>query len=639
MVWLLPLDLALLTLLWRRRGWGSTWEQSYLGATLTLGSGLAWLTEALSLGRALTPGVAVGVLLALLVGLGAALWATRAASTERGAGAAASPTPSRAELALAWALPAVVLAVTGGIALAAPPNNVDSWTYHLARVIHWAQDRSIAPYPTHILRQIYQLPWAEEVMLWLRLLSGDDRWAALVQWWAFGSLLVAVVGLTRRLAPQVRLVWPLWLAASLPMAILQASSTQNDLVVSLWVTLLAYAVLAYRETNRPLWALSAALAVGLALRTKGTAYMWAFPLGVWWLVLMVRRRAWRWIGIAALLAGSLVVGPWYRNVQVFGHPLGSPSVRSFYTVQRFSLRGWVSNTLRHMASHATEGHPLHLDRAVESGVVWLHRHVLHMDPADPAITEAGHEFRVEGSLYPSEDEEGNFVHLLLVVVATAGLLFARDPQVALLRRYAGVTWAGWALFTLLIRWHPWVVRLHLPWFFLTVPLAAWLMHRLTARHSARMVAGLALVAILVPQPLFANRTRPLVGRYALQARTPTEVMFRPILSERKGYWGAIETLATTSCDQVGLYITENGLEYLFWHFLHPTKPGLRLEHVLVDNPTARFAADWPPFDPCALVVIRPDFVAVDTWEVLGHRYRQAFAAPDANLYVYLRESP
>jgi hypothetical protein len=54
-------------------------------------------------------------------------------------------------------------------------------SYHLARVAHWGQNHTVAFYPTHIVRQLYQPPWAEYAMLHLYILAGGDRLANLVQ--------------------------------------------------------------------------------------------------------------------------------------------------------------------------------------------------------------------------------------------------------------------------------------------------------------------------------------------------------------------------------------------------------------------------------------------------------------------------
>src|SRR4029453_2950809 len=85
----------------------------------------------------------------------------------------------------------VAAAVTAFIALAAAPNTWDSMTYHLTRVMHWEQERSLHFYATNIQRQLHLTPGAEYVILHLHLLSGGDRLANLPQWFAsLGSLFV-----------------------------------------------------------------------------------------------------------------------------------------------------------------------------------------------------------------------------------------------------------------------------------------------------------------------------------------------------------------------------------------------------------------------------------------------------------------
>jgi hypothetical protein len=56
---------------------------------------------------------------------------------------------SRLEQLMALGVLALGL-VTLVTALLAPPNNWDSMTYHMARVAHWKQNRSVDFYPTNI---------------------------------------------------------------------------------------------------------------------------------------------------------------------------------------------------------------------------------------------------------------------------------------------------------------------------------------------------------------------------------------------------------------------------------------------------------------------------------------------------------
>jgi len=70
----------------------------------------------------------------------------------------------------------------GFLALLTPTTNWDSLMYHLPRVLHWIQQQSLEPYPTHNTRQIEFAPWPAFVITHLHLLNGNDYLDNLVQW-------------------------------------------------------------------------------------------------------------------------------------------------------------------------------------------------------------------------------------------------------------------------------------------------------------------------------------------------------------------------------------------------------------------------------------------------------------------------
>src|SRR5262245_35403163 len=167
-----------------------------------------------------------------------------------------------------------IVSLTGLIALVAPPNTYDSMTYHLGRVVHWIQNHDVRPYPTNIDRQLYNPPWAEFAISHFHILSGGDRLANAVQWL---SMLGSIVGVSL-IAKQLGGSWDCQVLASLvalclPMGILQASSTQNDYVVTFWLVCFAYYVfLILQVVQGPssfwLQAILAGISLGLALLTK-----------------------------------------------------------------------------------------------------------------------------------------------------------------------------------------------------------------------------------------------------------------------------------------------------------------------------------------------------------------------------------
>jgi hypothetical protein len=107
---------------------------------------LTILTELLSLVRALTPFAIATAWLILCLPLLAVVIRERSIPAFATQASRAWHLLSRLDRSLLILL-GLVCAVPFGIAAISPPNNVDSFLYHMSRVMHWAQDGSLRPYP------------------------------------------------------------------------------------------------------------------------------------------------------------------------------------------------------------------------------------------------------------------------------------------------------------------------------------------------------------------------------------------------------------------------------------------------------------------------------------------------------------
>ncbi|MCL2544666.1 MAG: hypothetical protein FWE77_01975 [Clostridia bacterium] len=206
----------------------------------------------------------------------------------------------------------VALAVIGLCAVAAllsallyPPMNYDSMAYHMPRVIFWYKNASVHNYPTSMGRQLFMGPLNGFFILQVQVLClGSDRLANLIQWFAYLGTIAAVYGIAAELGVGPRGRWfAAVLAATTPIALLQASSTQTDLAVTFWCLIAVHGVLVYRnglESKRIAgWAACIGGAAGLALLTKLNALAMLGPFALLALALMLRRRAWRALRVAA----------------------------------------------------------------------------------------------------------------------------------------------------------------------------------------------------------------------------------------------------------------------------------------------------------------------------------------------------
>ena len=223
----------------------------------------------------------------------------------------------------------VTVVVLGGFAVGTllsallyPITNVDSLAYHMPRVIFWFQNHSVARYATPEGRDLFASPFAEYLILQVKILAGGtDRLSNLVQWASYVLSVMTVSLIALRLGAQRRGQQVAAIAAAAtPMAILQASTTQNDLTCALWCLATVYWVVSYvdqKPSGRGAtagWVLWLATALALAIQTKPTAYLVCAPFLVWLALLAVRREGpRRAAGLAALVVAIVLAlgASWY----------------------------------------------------------------------------------------------------------------------------------------------------------------------------------------------------------------------------------------------------------------------------------------------------------------------------------------
>jgi hypothetical protein len=598
------------------------------------GAALVIVTEGLSLGGRLT----VPWLVASwgLVGA-AALWAFRTRPAGFPLPAPAPPMPRGARGVIG-----AILALTGAIALLSPPNTWDSMTYHMPRVAHWSQAGAVAHYPTHVLRQLWLGPGAEFAIAHLQVLTGGDRLANLVQWLAFAASVLgsAIVAAELGGGPRARALAAI-ACATLPMAIAQASSTQNDLVASFWMLALGYWVIRFREVPSATTAAFVGVSVGLAELTKLPVGFVAVP----WLVAFVAsaargggRRAIRCVAVAGLAAVALNLGHVARTVPLLSSEGPPPSARpaaggdvlppvfSLYVNTTADPRALVSNVLRNAALHAAMPSD-RVNAGLERAIVGVHR-VMGFDPNDGRTSLGlGYPAFQVGPLRIHEDFVGNPLHLAAAIVAGALVWRRRAAFGAPVRLWAVMSAAGAVAFCVALKWQPWNSRLHLPLFVLACPLVGVALER----HRRLAIACATAFCLLALPSLALTWPRPLLGAYSVVTTPRAAQRFRNHPGLRPAYEAAAGVVGDTGCRRVGLILGWDGWEYPLWTLLRARlDPGLRIEHVLVQNASRRFAS--PEADaPCALVAVEPGLGDTVSWR--GRAFVQRWESGPIRVYA------
>lgn len=576
---LVPLLAGILVFLGVHRWRSRDLAEDALVSAVAIGGLVAAIGEGLSALRLLTPGGVLGSW-ALVALVSAGAW--------RAGPRGEHPPPGGAASGTSWTLwasgaVALVLLVT---ALLSPPNTWDSMTYHMSRVLHWIQNRSLDPYPTHIMRQIYMPPWSGLAIIQLQLLTGSDALANTVQWAAMLGSVLAVAWFARLLgAGRSGQALASTFAMTIPMGILQATSTQTDYTVTFW--LVAAAALGLRFGQEPGWILGLATggALGLAALTKPTAYMYGLPLVIWLAASLPRKAvgaALKAVVPATALALALNAGHFGRNLRTFGSPFGPVDHAQSGAEARPHAE---SRHGRHDVGRLLKNLGLHL----ASPVTGLNREVLSvMRSLDvwAGETEEAVPAGMKIELRPHEDVIGNPWHLLLLLLSSSYALWRwrRLPRAAALLPLALL---GAALvFVCLMPWAPWNSRLHLPLFVLAAPLVA-----LTAERvlPTRGLDALAAVLFVLAVPwLVRNSSHRLVGPSNLFTTPRESFYFINDPSREKATRRAATFLRSEGCRTVALTAHEDSWEYPL-HLL--AGPEIRFVHAGVTNPTGRLPAE------------------------------------------------
>ncbi len=590
------------------------WRAAFVQLVLLMGVFVAAQSEIFSLFHKLTQTFVVGAwLFMLLVAAGIGAWKGWLLSGVKSFGRTIHSLDWFTGLSLAAFMAVFGLLLI--VVVVAPPNNTDSLLYHMSRVMHWAQDHSLAHYPTGFEPQLSNPIGAELFILQMRLFVGSDVLASLPQWLSMIICAIAVsLGAELLGAGRKAQIAAAAFAISVPMGLLQATSTQNDYVTAAWLTILALFVL-YAIQTEPGWMeiLAIAAALGLGLLAKGTFYPFALAWGIWLIIHWVRQRK---PGIM-LKRGALIVavvlvlnaGYWTRNMVTYGGPFGSSQWVSIMTsANKGGLKTFPSNLVKDISLNLVTPSSKLNDRLVS-----LVKSTFAA--SDPNVSD----FQLTWK-WNHEDTAGNPIHLLLAiatliaVIILAALGRLRDRN---LLWYSLAALSSFIFFVLITHFDQYGVRYQLPLVIIWAPAFA----AVIATLGERWLAPLAVVFFLVVSLpyVFFNSTRPLIALknspepYAMHplpgtgtthsssifaADQPT-LLFANWPELKDPYVQVTHDIRASGCKDVGLRIDSHDMEYTFWWLLKAPQSGMRVESIYYSPYLSRYAD--PNFKPCAII--------------------------------------
>lgn len=608
----------------------SSWRASILSASILWGVLLTAITEILSAFNAITPAWVAGLwgMAALLSGY----VCIRTVNKAKPVIWFKIPGAFNSEAMVIFGLIAIP-ALTGIIALFAPPNNWDAMSYHMSRVMHWIQNRNVGHYPTHIMRQLFLQPWAEFAIMHLQILSRGDHFANLVQWFSMIGSLCGVSLIAKDFGADRRTqIFTAVIAVTIPMGILQASGTQNDYVASFWLVCFVYFIMRLiREPGNLTYSIATGSSLGLALLTKGTCYLYALPFLAWFGCACLKKiKAGVLKPFLIIIALILLINGCHfmRNFELFHNPLAQTGE---YANSIITFSALFSNTIRNIALHLST--PFGHVNAITKKCVYAIHQYFNIDINDPRTTFMQIGFM---SLFVfNENYTGNFIHLLLIAVSIAAFImnYPKRRESPLLYYCASLI-CGFLLFCLYLKWQPWHSRLHLPLFVLWAPFIAITLSSLY-RANQKLVNLTCFILILVALPwVFKIQSRKLLGDKSIFVMNRIDQYFRYRSYLEGQYIRAAHYLKLKGYSNVGIIVDEDDWEYPFFVLFQDNYPrGFRIEHVNVDNASSVKYGVHPfdNFDPDAIMVLK----SYNGKELLNKnvKYKKQWSAKPISIFV------
>ena len=191
------------------------------------------------------------------------------------------------------------------------PYNWDSMTYHLPRIMFWAQNSSVAHFPTYDSRMLTSPVLAEFVNLHNYVLIGSDKLFNFVQGFSFIGIVFLIVSICKVLNLDKKVTYlACFLFMSMPIAIAESLTTQVDLFSTVWA--LAFVCLSLDLMNKDKIVvrdeifnlITLGLIMGLGYLSKPSACLMMLMFGVALLIVRIKHKD----GIKVYLLCPIIIG-------------------------------------------------------------------------------------------------------------------------------------------------------------------------------------------------------------------------------------------------------------------------------------------------------------------------------------------
>jgi hypothetical protein len=231
------------------------------------------------------------------------------------------------------------------VILLSAPHNWDSMTYHLARVAYYLQHNSTEFFDANYWAQVVQPKNSALLLVFTYLVSGrNENLTQLVQFVSYWVAVCSVYAISRKAGSnRTGSIFAAAVSAMLIEWLMQATTTQNDLILTAFFGVMVYFLFAFRETREWKYLALTALGIGLSIGTKASSLpaLLSVVLIALYAIFRSKINLRRQFGDFCILASCTLAAiclfalpsGYIENYLAFGNPSGPNSVTEIHTFE------------------------------------------------------------------------------------------------------------------------------------------------------------------------------------------------------------------------------------------------------------------------------------------------------------------
>lgn len=519
-------------------------------------------------------------------------------------------------------------------------SNWDSMTYHMPRVMHWIQNRSVDFYATSEVRQITSPPLAEYMIMHVMLLSGSDKFVCMVHGMSYvlSAGLIYLSSIKMKMEKKYAYL-AVFLFLMMPPAIAEAVTTQNDLFSALIMLLFFYYYLDFiymphltmsKETFRLSVKLGSIIALGYLAKPNVLIVM-AILVGYLGILKIWKKEKVKdmlFAGITGIVTAVIGICPFMiKSCKVYGTLLPGSQVEGI-TVATLDIRLLIANCYKNLVKYISTPLIPGINNFFMKASSVMER-IFGIDINDPAISTM--EFTLpDGDKAYQQSMATNPVVMLLCFLVILGIVLkvCKRPKLETGMFFCTV----FALLSTctISKWSPWKVRYFLPFSVIAIIFVCLFIEQTQKEYKWKEVfIGFIICFGLLCGYGALNYT---VNEIKMEYESNEDGQYSYFVNRHvRGAYNDLEAyVEEKDFRQIGLYLGGDRYEYPLWAYLDQAE---RIEHILVKDEYLKKLED-PDFMPeCIISIGKGDCELGQAIEYHGIQYVCQYLSPHGYEYA------